>query len=129
MAVNYNEIIMDQENQAKTAASSEPKPRRSAHIIDLRQSREASATGTQAAVKPAKPAAPRSKAPTKPESRRRAKPEPMPDLHTDGHIDVLDSPRSQRRFWPSFFRFLGLLILLGSIIAAGLYFYLNYYRQ
>jgi hypothetical protein len=41
--------------------------------------------------------------------------------------DVLADPRVQRRFWPAFARFLVLLIILGLIVAGGVYLYITQY--
>lgn len=42
-------------------------------------------------------------------------------------MDVLGAPAAKRRFWPAFLRFLFLLIILGLLVAAGLYLYVTYF--
>jgi hypothetical protein len=39
-----------------------------------------------------------------------------------------DAPPT-RKFWPAFWRFLFLLILLGVIVTGGIYLYLNYFTK
>ena len=33
-----------------------------------------------------------------------------------------------RRFWPAFWRFLLLLVILALLVVGGVYLYINYYR-
>ncbi len=123
-------------------------PRRSmgsAHVIDLRQkapSSEPSAPVEKNAVTakkrphrqpqaqealpspvtaPVSPAAPAPAAPAPP--RPKLKQAPEAEVYTDAAFP------SQSRFWPAFWRFLFLLILLGLIIALGVYIYFSYYQS
>jgi hypothetical protein len=38
-------------------------------------------------------------------------------------------PKKQKRFWRSFWRFVLILLVLGLLISAGIYVYLNYFHQ
>lgn len=89
---------------------------KSAHVIDLRQKKPAA---------PNPPTVKPSKAP-KPKKSKPVEPEVVEDYIEPEYHDHYVAP-SKRKFWPSFFRFLLLLIILGLIIAGGAFFYLTYY--
>jgi hypothetical protein len=59
----------------------------------------------------------------KPVAARASRQAPAPSNYSDAAFP------DQPRFWPAFWRFLFLLILLGLIIALGVYIYFSYYQQ
>lgn len=103
---------MDQKPTSKEKSDA-PK---SAHVIDLRQSKPAA---------PKPPTVKPTQAP-KPKKAKPAEPEVVEDYVEPEYHDHY-VPSQKRKFWPSFFRFLLLLIILGLIIAGGAFFYVTYY--
>ena len=125
----------------------------SSNVIDLRQSGSKTIAPGPRAVKPApkaaKPAlkpAPKKKPPLAPVATAPAIPtaaeafdeEPLIELDekdlkpseegtADDMTDLAVKEQPQRRFWPAFWRFLFLLIVLGALIGAGYYFYMAYF--
>ncbi|HUC87354.1 MAG TPA: hypothetical protein VMR75_03490 [Candidatus Saccharimonadales bacterium] len=110
---------------------------KSRHIIDLRQSAAAAPSQPQA-----RKAAPKRllsrKAATAPSAAAVAPPVAVPPVDTKPLVAtpparssapqaVYSDPPPQRRFWPAFWRFLVLVVILGLVITGGVYLYLKYY--
>lgn len=121
----------------------------SSHVIDLRAAKPATPTIVPPAPKPArKPKAPRrplaapnqSASPVKaPTSSRAPKPEtpvrvkasaaPLASVAPIAPSTPMPEPTlPPRRFWPAFWRFLLLLVILALLVVGGVYLYINYYR-
>lgn len=115
---------------------------KSRHVIDLRESagtgpKEAPAKpqGAHTAHKPAPRPSLRRKAPVAPPPSVAAAstvaaapdlPEPNPVASARAAQPAyLDAPPG-RRFWPAFWRFLLLLVVLGLLLTGGVYLYLKY---
>ncbi len=103
---------MDQKSTSKDKTDA-PK---SAHVIDLRKTKPASTP--KPTVKPSKAPKPKKDSPVEPEVTE--------DYVEPEYHDHYVAPQ-KRKFWPSFFRFLLLLIILGLIISGGVFFYITYY--
>ncbi|HEX7259804.1 MAG TPA: hypothetical protein VF272_02630 [Candidatus Saccharimonadia bacterium] len=125
-----------------SAARPAGRPAGSAHVIDLRE--KSSSFNAPAAVDtkpsvvkkkqpersqvpvaappptPAPSPAQSSKQAATPPPRQRS---PQQDRYTDAAFPA------KPRFWPAFWRFLFLLILLGLIISLGVYIYFSYYQR
>ena len=113
-----------------------PQAKRSSNVIDLRQQAANSAA-------PAAPAPVRRPAPAPAAPQRAAKPVPARQVTRQaapvarptrqvapvaaGPVSpAADQAVPQRRFWPAFWRFLVLLIVLGVVVVVGVYIYLSY---
>lgn len=116
---------------------------KSSHVIDLRQAKPKTAAGAPpASIKPPvkkeapkkaepKPEPVKAVTPSKTDSPKAApvaEPEDLGEPFTAEVASALDTPARKGRFWPAFWRFLLLLILLGVILSGSIYLYLNYYR-
>jgi hypothetical protein len=111
---------------------------KSRHVIDLRQS---------ATAAPAKTRSVRGAVSSKPSSSRKAAVKPVANVATGTPRPIVAPPAApslppavtqmaqpaysdpppQRRFWPAFWRFLILVVVLGVVITGGVYLYLKYY--
>src|SRR5665213_613759 len=118
---------------SRSVSGAAAKPASSAHIIDLRQAKPAAAAPPAVASRPArrpKPAARPLAAPTPTAAPPRpSQPAPVsvavPDtLAAEPTVPVLPP----RRFWPAFWRFLVLVVILGLLVVGGLYLYVNYFK-
>lgn len=106
--------------------------RRAANTLDLSQ-----AVPKKSA--PKRPYTPEVKQPAalKPAApNRRPQPEPEPAGAVEEPLQRNMAPAlpeglpgGRRRFWPAFWRFITLLIILGFIITGGIYIYVNFYTQ
>jgi hypothetical protein len=114
-------------------------------VIDLRAAKPAAPSTTPPASKPGR----KLKAPRRPlaapnQSVAAAHEVPMPQeppktkasaapLASIAPITPASTPVSEptlppRRFWPAFWRFLLLLVILALLVIGGVYLYINYYR-
>lgn len=96
--------------------TSNEKGPKSAHVIDLRQKKPSA---------PKPPTVKPTQAP-KPKKTKTVEPEATEDYIQPEAKEHL-VPTQKRKFWPSFFRFLLLLIILGLVIAGGAFFYITYF--
>lgn len=124
----------------RPAAKPKPKPKpaperevRSSHVIDLRQQAPSEPDPIVARPKPA----PKLKPVKAPKVAAAPKPTPLeepvevfePELPSSASSEFTSmSALPRRRFWPAFWRFLVLLVVLGLIVVIGIYLYLNYYH-
>jgi|GEM_PF-3360821 len=121
----------------------------SSHVIDLRTAKPAAPSGNPSASKPArKPkaarrplaapnqsAVPVAAAPEalEPETLAKTKSSAAPLASVAPISPSASTPMSEptlppRRFWPAFWRFLLLLVILALLVVGGVYLYINYYR-
>lgn len=110
--------------------------RKRGNTLDLSQAKP---KGPARAARPVRPAAP--KRPYTPEVKAPAPkvaPKPTHSIEVAQALEAarkeraqpqLEMPGTRRRFWPAFAKFIGLLVVLGLIVAGGLYIYLNFYTQ
>jgi hypothetical protein len=110
-------------------------PTRSSHVIDLRKDKAPKVVNPAKSITPTPKAAQISKFSTEkpaPAPVKAAKPKKA-ELMSRSQDQVfqdqaLASAPLRRPFWPSFWKFIGLLIALGLVITAGLYLFITYYQ-
>lgn len=115
----------------------------SSHVIDLRAAKPVPSPTAPMPLPPAGIGRRRPKAPLRPlaaptqtltpaadRPARTVRPKPLSTPSTA--VPAISPPPEPslppRRFWPAFWRFLLLLIILSLLVIGGLYLYINYYR-